>query len=86
MSDYYLFDRAGITRDYITACRAGELLAEAQESEIAAGLCGDLEAGFHFWSVDMESGLRLIQYHVTPVPADEVHEDICDREGLIANA
>jgi hypothetical protein len=86
MPDYYLFDRAGIARDYITACRASELLVEAQESELETGLCGDLETGFCFWSLDPESGLRLIHYHVTPAPAEEVREDICNRGELIANA
>ena len=86
MPDYYLFDRAGITSDYITSGRASELLVEARESELAAGLSGDLETGFCFWSFDAESGLRLIHYHVTPVPADDVRGDVCDHGRLVATA
>lgn len=85
MPDYYLLDRAGITWDYITARRAGELLTEAQESKLEIGLCGDLETGFYFWSFDVESGLRLIHYHVTPVPVDDVLGDVYGDERHVAN-
>jgi hypothetical protein len=77
MPDYYLFSRASITSDHITAHRARELYAEAQ-SEPEAGLYGDLDTGFYFWSIDTECGLKLVHYRVTPVPADEVPDDIRD--------
>lgn len=78
MSDYYLFSRANIVSDHITACRASELYAEALGSGLAVGLRGDPETGFCFWSVDADSGLKLIRYSVTPMPAGEVPDDVRD--------
>jgi hypothetical protein len=78
MPDYYLLNRASITMDYITARRARELHAEAQ-SKPETGLYGDTETGFYFWSIDTESGLKLIHYGVVPVHADEVPEDVRER-------
>lgn len=76
MPDYYFLWRAGITRDRITARRAGELLVEAKKNEVETGIYGDLETGFYFWSFDRESGLRMICFRVVPVPADEVCENV----------
>lgn len=83
MPDYYLLDRANITSDYITSRRAGELYAEAQ-NEPKSNLYGGLETGFYFWSIDANSGLKLVRFTVTPVHADDVPEDV--REHLDAPA
>lgn len=85
MPDYYLFSRAGITRDRVTARRASELLVEAEENKLETGLFGDLETGFYFWSFDAESGLRLVHCHVTPIPADEACANVCDRQHHVIN-
>ncbi len=78
MPDYYLLSRAEITSDYITAHRAHELYAEAQ-SEPEACLRGDVETGFYFWSVEPETGLRLICYSVIPAHTDGLPADIRER-------
>lgn len=75
---YYLFVRASITADYITARRARELYAEAA-SQPETDLYGDLATGFYFWSLDAESGLKLVHCRVTPVPAVEVPAEIRHR-------
>jgi hypothetical protein len=78
MPDYYLLDRANITADYITTRRARELYTEAQRDP-QSDLWGDLETGFYFWSIEPDTGLRLVHYSVTPAATEDVPEDIRER-------
>jgi hypothetical protein len=67
VSDIYLLVRAGITADYITAAKARQLYANARDRP-DAGLEGDLESGFAFWSLSADGKVRLVRCTVTPSP------------------
>ena len=75
MTEYYLLSRAGITADYITASQARELHDEAG-ARPEAGLEGDLESGFRFWSSETSERVRLVRCVVTPLRDHEVPADV----------
>ncbi len=71
MTEYYLLSRAGITADCITASQARQLHDDAR-ARPEAGLEGDLESGFRFWSLDTNERVRLVRCAVTPLRDHEV--------------
>ncbi|MGH3416354.1 MAG: hypothetical protein ACRDVE_19780 [Actinocrinis sp.] len=66
MAERYRLSRAGITSFTLTEAEARERFEHASENP-GSDLVGDMENGFHYWSLNSQ-GEPMLRNHVLPLP------------------